>query len=297
MSEITTVRVVDEVVSVIGTVPVGPRGPKGEDGISPDSVMTTDGDLISRAGGAPVRITRAQLAADSAFSGFAPKDNPTFTGNVVVPTADAPTEAVNKAQMESHTAQFAPIANPTFTGNVVVPTADASNEAACTTAIDAATGRMAINGVELGDTGWRKVFSWTGGVQDATNQIASINLTAWTPVGTGYLAIRRIGRTVLYAIPVSGAGLRGFGGGIGTIRSFSASTWVPSGFSNNGTIGSLAYASYPSYMGATPLSFTFGSSSLAPALYGVAAGFHVEIWTASHPTDTPWPSTLPGVPV
>ena len=51
----------------------------------------------------------------------------------------------------------APLASPTFTGSVIVPAADAATEAAQVSAIDATTGRLAIGGVELGDTGWRDV--------------------------------------------------------------------------------------------------------------------------------------------
>lgn len=97
----------------------------------------------------------------AALDAKAPLDSPTFTGNVVVPTADADGEAVNKEQMDtalvakanltgavfsgvvsvpngttathavnkSQLDTKAPLANPTFTGNVVVPTADANGEA------------------------------------------------------------------------------------------------------------------------------------------------------------------------
>jgi hypothetical protein len=39
----------------------------------PKSVLTTDGDILTRSGGVPARMTRAQLAADAAFTGtYAP---------------------------------------------------------------------------------------------------------------------------------------------------------------------------------------------------------------------------------
>jgi hypothetical protein len=53
----------------------------------PKSLMTTDGDLISRSGGVPVRLTRASLAADTAFSSvYATLASPTLTGNPLAPT-------------------------------------------------------------------------------------------------------------------------------------------------------------------------------------------------------------------
>jgi hypothetical protein len=47
--------------------------------------------------------------------------------------------------------------DPTFTGNVVVPAGDAAGEAAQISAYDATTGRLAIGGIEMGDTGWRDI--------------------------------------------------------------------------------------------------------------------------------------------
>ena len=54
--------------------------------------------------------------------------------------------------------------------SVVVPAPTGARQAAQTTAIDATTGRMAINGYEMGDTGWRDVSSllvngWVGSAQ------------------------------------------------------------------------------------------------------------------------------------
>ena len=46
--------------------------------------------------------------------------------------------------------------------SVLVPAPTAANQAAQTTAIDATTGRMAINGIEMGDTGWRSVTQENG---------------------------------------------------------------------------------------------------------------------------------------
>jgi hypothetical protein len=55
---------------------------------------------------------------------------------------------------------YAALTGATFTGLVALPaTAPGVNGAARYTAIDPATGRIAINGQEIGDTGWRDVTS------------------------------------------------------------------------------------------------------------------------------------------
>jgi len=58
---------VDDDVNVAVTVNVGPKGDTGATGPGVD-VLTTDGDLVTRASGVPARITRAALAADAAFA-------------------------------------------------------------------------------------------------------------------------------------------------------------------------------------------------------------------------------------
>jgi len=77
---------------------------------------------------------------------------------------------------------FAPLASPTFTGTVTVPAATAANHAAVVTAIDATTGRLAIGGREVGDTGWR--------------DISSLLSTGWTLGTNGVFRIRRVGNVV-----------------------------------------------------------------------------------------------------
>lgn len=73
------------------------------------------------------KTTVTTLAASTAFTGvFAPINNPTFTGTVVIPNGVAGTAAVNKDQLDLK----ANSATPTFTGPVTVPTPTTSTSAA-----------------------------------------------------------------------------------------------------------------------------------------------------------------------
>jgi hypothetical protein len=85
--------------------------------------------------------------------------------------------------------------------SVAVPAATASGQAAQISAIDAATGRLAIGGREMGSTPWRKVLSWTDGVQDAANQIGVIDTAEYSVNGTGYMLLMREGSTVRVSMP------------------------------------------------------------------------------------------------
>jgi hypothetical protein len=93
----------------------------------------------------------------------------------------------------------------TAAGAVEVPAATAATHAAQVSAIDAATGRLAIGGIEMGSTPWRKVLSWTSGVQDATNQAFTLSQTL---IGTGSIDIRRDRNTIKLRMKGStGAGI------------------------------------------------------------------------------------------
>lgn len=46
------------------------------------------------------------------------------------------------------------------------------------------------------DTGWRRLFSWTDGVQDASGQIGTIRTDNYTLSGSGYIDLRRVGSNV-----------------------------------------------------------------------------------------------------
>jgi hypothetical protein len=86
----------------------------------------------------------------------------------------------------------AALTGATFTGDVFLPAAAPGlNGATRVTAVDAATGRFAVNGVELGDTGWRRITSW-----DAAGVVTGEALgTAFAPRSgqDGYVDLRRVG--------------------------------------------------------------------------------------------------------
>jgi hypothetical protein len=83
-----------------------------------------------------------------------------------------------------------------------VPAATAATHAAQVSAIDAATGKYEIGGKRgLNSTPWRKVLSWTAGVQDAANQIGVINTAEYSVNGTGYMLLMREGSTVRVSMP------------------------------------------------------------------------------------------------
>lgn len=52
--------------------------------------------------------------------------------------------------------------------------------------------------VTYGDTGWRIVASWTAGVQNASNQIGTLNTTDYTLAGDGSLRLRRVGEQIFF---------------------------------------------------------------------------------------------------
>lgn len=70
---------------------------------------------------------------DTALNLKAPINNPSFTGNVIVPTlaaGDSSTKAINSAWAQAELAFKAPKESPTFTGTVSVPTPDATDNTA-----------------------------------------------------------------------------------------------------------------------------------------------------------------------
>ena len=89
--------------------------------------------------------------------------------------------------------------------SVSVPAATAATHAAQVSARDATYGQLAIGGVEMGDTGWRTVASWTAGVQDGASQLGTIDTGLFSLNGTGVMNMRRVGNTVYVSFPNSNA--------------------------------------------------------------------------------------------
>jgi hypothetical protein len=176
--------------------------------------------------------------------------------------------------------------------SVTVPAPSASGQAAQVSAIDAATGRLAIGGKEIGDTGWRKLASWTGGVQGATGQAFTIDLETWTLVGTGSIQIRRIGPNIEVKFPqVAGNSIGPVTADSFGLLSESANYW-PDGyrpdsfdttaFGTDGAVTSKGIRMRSASGVGTP---SFSSNT--------TVGMHRA--SLSFLTNNAWPTTLPGV--
>lgn len=78
--------------------------------------------------------------------------------------------------------------------NAFTPTAHAASHGEGGT--DPVTPASIGAAVPVQDTGWRRILSWTAGVQDTTDQIATINTADYTLLGNGYIDLRRKGEWV-----------------------------------------------------------------------------------------------------
>lgn len=181
---------------------------------------------------------------------------------------------------------YAPLANPTFTGSVVVPAANAANEAAQVTAYDATTGRLAIGGHEVGDTGWRDIsaeswFESTVWVKHSVSAEAACrirrtgNVVEFVAFLQPVTSIASSGSTILNAIP------DGWRRKYGSYMPYTADGWF-------GSAGGSAVVVYPStgtnYLQVTKKTLAnIGTDALAISC----------TWT----TIDAWPAALPGTAV
>lgn len=116
--------VVNPATSSVSITNAGPPGPAGPEGFSDvESVLTTDGDILTKNAGILARITRINLALDTAFtSKYAPIAQAlTVDGNVSTRVAGAPGEITraNLANDSAFVSKFAPISqNLTVNGNL-----------------------------------------------------------------------------------------------------------------------------------------------------------------------------------
>lgn len=156
----------------------------------------------------------------------------------------------------------------TGAASVAVPAATAATHAAQVSAIDATTGRLAIGGKEIGDTGWRNV--------------SSLLATGWTATRA---SLRRTGNTV----QVDVNGLTYSSGGTSTAMI------LPTGFRSYFTGGTLfPYTDQPGAAAAATVTGQGDVSSSGAVLVstletaGVSASF-------TFTTTNAWPTTLPGV--
>jgi hypothetical protein len=157
----------------------------------------------------------------------------------------------------------AALTGATFTGDVALPaTAPGVNGATRVSAVDAATGRFAVNGVELGDTGWRRITSW-----DAAGVVTGepLNASAFAPaIGqAGFVDIRRRQGEVLIRVAR-----------LSKTAAAQAQIWaepyrLPVGFRPD---ASFAF-------GATVLFAGLAGTTIAPMVTGTAN--RLDLWTAA----------------
>lgn len=173
----------------------------------------------------------------------------------------------------------------TMTGPLVVPAPTAASHAAQVTAIDPATGRLAIGGMEIGTTGRR----------DMTSLILP---GALDPANTGTLVVSRTGQVVTWEFS-----RLLLAAGSGTLNLLSTGSIVPAGFradaptsasggdvtrGNNLTVRQQV----------TCLTITLAWLWEQP-LSGVSTNTRPDVGITgqlSYRVISPWPTTLPGTP-
>lgn len=161
--------------------------------------------------------------------------------------------------------------------SVSVPAPTGARQAAQTTAIDVTTGRMAINGIEIGTSGARNI-----------PHTELIN--GWSSSGGSFATIQRVGNMVTVAV-------QGLGGQDNT----SAAFWnVPSGFRPaDAAFARTAVADgmggvYRLYMGGNALALTTLSANVGGNPTTDIASLFFSI---SYATADAWPTSLPGTAV
>lgn len=140
--------------------------------------------------------------------------------------------------------------------------------------------------VMSGDTGWRKIVSWTAGVQDGTNQIGTIDTAQYSVTGNGGIYIRRINDHVDWWIKGTVTKTNS-----GSHRLFTVDNLIPVGFRADGagTYGmSVAMSRQLDFIG------TWGIGD-TPAFDAVVSATAMAWRSCRHFTVNPWPSSLPGV--
>lgn len=89
-------------ISIINAGPMGPTGLTGPSDTA--TILTTDGDILTRISGAVARITRANLAADSVFSNlFVSKSVLVTNGDILTRAAGIPA-LITRANLAADTA-------------------------------------------------------------------------------------------------------------------------------------------------------------------------------------------------
>ncbi len=155
--------------------------------------------------------------------------------------------------------------------SVTVPAATAASHAAQVSAIDATTGRLAIGGMEVGDTGWRNVSG------DILNGFALNGADA-------ALSLRRNGDTV----KLVGVYINTTGATANTLYAFGT------GFRPNLDI--YKYVGWPTFNAtnyAAGDAVRLGGSGVS-TIQTTERGAAFAVFTAEFETHDPWPTSLPG---
>jgi len=148
----------------------------------------------------------------------------------------------------------------TIAGKLSISAATAATHAAQVSAIDATTGRLALGGKEIGDTGWREVPPING----------------WT---ADLLQIRRVGNIVFLKVA-------GLDGGSATSPGFLA---MPGGFA--GILNDDLRNAFIDNDGGETVRTYGGSSWLVAGSYTAVTALYAA---DSMPVAVSWPTSLPG---
>lgn len=181
--------------------------------------------------------------------------------------------------------------SPIFTGTVTVPVVTAPNQAAQVTAYDAVTGRLAIGGVEMGNTGWRTLVSWDAAGAYTYNAEGSLAADFAPLVGTaGWIrVIRKGGYASLMFLGIQTASI------INGATSYTIFNAFPSAFTPY-----IASGSHVGVIDGGTFVFRVGSPALAlrqQTGQGVASGTPiagVSAITLTYPCAITWPTSLQG---
>lgn len=201
--------------------------------------------------------------------------NMTLSGNIINLNADTRVDMNGSASVQ-----------------VPAPADGDTATAAQTTAMDSATHRVGVNGADIGDTGWHTIASWTGGVQDGSDQWGVIDLTHYSLGGDGKLQVRRTGAMVSVRLPNAGGdSITAVTGG--AIDIFTSGNW-PVGFQIE-TPFAYAVLHHSGYVGGELAAIGRGSSSNNMKI-NTAAGVELARATATFLGTSSWPTVMPGVP-
>lgn len=251
------------------------------------STVMDPGEFLQRVGDALVgtdltTTIDAKQPLDSDLTAIAALSTTAF-GRSLLTLADAAAAGwTTDAELTAAQALKVSKTGDTMTGALTVIAATAAGHASRVSAINATTGRVAVDGMEIGDTGWRNV---SGDMLDLTN---------WRLRSPGGLMhLRRIGNMVMWRCHV-----------VSTAANTQLTNEIPVGF----------LPDTPSLSFLEPVTYSLTADAAIPN--AVAAGAYTDsvsgkrirlpsaagvvgatlAWKFSYTAQTAWPTTLPGTP-